>query len=108
MSRKKTKFESKIHLFAELILDEQKKVSKILQRLYHVITLDFLTTFERMSSDSPISRSSRHKVRDFDADSFCLESVITRWHIGFAYGAKYGARCLAPSYLSQGSNTLNA
>ena len=34
--------------------------------------------------------------------------IITRWHIGFAYGAKYGARCLPPSYLSQGSNTLNA
>ena len=31
----------------------------------------------------------------------------TRWHIGFAYGAKYGARCLAPKYHSAGSNTLN-
>ena len=69
-------FESKIHLFAELILDEQKKLSKIRKRLYDVVTLDFLTTFERMSSDSPISRSSRHKVRNFDADKFDLASVI--------------------------------
>jgi hypothetical protein len=92
ISRKKTKFESKIHLFAELILDEQKKVSKIRKRLNRVVTLYFLTTFERMSSDSPISRSSRHKVRDFDADSFCLGSeIITRWHSSDS-NAKCGAK----------------
>ena len=83
---------SKNPLFAEFILHEQKKVSKIRKRLYHLATWTFLTTFERMSSDSPISRLSPHKVRDFNADSFCLGSVIiiiiiTRWHTSGARSA---------------------